>query len=53
MFKIIKDSGFKGLVGVDNQGGSFKIHDNNNRYLDDDAGILAARNIAVKAGQSM
>ena len=41
MCKIINDSGFKGWVSVEYEGGLLKMYGKDDKYLDDDAGVLA------------
>jgi sugar phosphate isomerase/epimerase len=52
MFKIIKDSGFKGWVSVEYEGGLFKMYTKDSKYLDDYAGTAATKNLVIKAGQN-
>ena len=52
MFKIIKDSGFKGWVSVEYEGGLFKMYTKDSKYLDDYAGTTATKNLVIKAGQT-
>jgi sugar phosphate isomerase/epimerase len=48
MFKIIIDSGFKGWVSVEYEGGLLKMYGKDNKYLDDDAGVLATKKLIDK-----
>jgi sugar phosphate isomerase/epimerase len=48
MFKIIKDSGFKGWVSIEYEGGVMKMYTKNDKYLDDDAGVLATKKLIEK-----
>ena len=48
MFSIIKDSGFKGWVSVEYEGGLLKMYSKDNKYLDDDAGVLATKKLIEK-----
>jgi len=48
MFKIIGDSGFKGWVSVEYEGGLIKMYAKDNKYLDDDAGVLATKKLIEK-----
>jgi len=50
MFKIIKNSGFKGWVSVEYEGGLFKMYTKDSKYLDDYAGVTATKNLVEKAG---
>ena len=45
MFKIITDSGFKGWVSIEYEGGLLKMYGKDNKYLDDDAGVLATKKL--------
>lgn len=51
MFKIIKQSGFKGWVSIEYEGGLFKMYTKDAKYLDDYAGTVAAKNLVEKAGR--
>jgi sugar phosphate isomerase/epimerase len=48
MFKIITDSGFKGWVSVEYEGGLFKMYTKDDKYLDNDAGVLATKKLIEK-----
>ncbi|HWW40341.1 TIM barrel protein [Pedobacter sp.] len=48
MFKIIKDSGFKGWVSIEYEGGLIKMYTKNDKYLDDDAGVIATKKLIEK-----
>jgi hypothetical protein len=50
MFKIIKNSGFKGWVSVEYEGGLLKMYTKDSKYLDDYAGVTATKNLVEKAG---
>lgn len=50
MFKIIKASGFKGWCSIEYEGGLFKMYTKSDKYLDDDAGVLATKKLVEKAG---
>lgn len=52
MFKIIKSSGFKGWVSIEYEGGLFKMYTKSDKYLDDDAGVLATKKLVEKAGMA-
>jgi sugar phosphate isomerase/epimerase len=51
MFKIIKDSGFKGWVSIEYEGGLFKMYTKDGKYLDDYAGTSATKALVEKAGR--
>jgi sugar phosphate isomerase/epimerase len=51
MFKIIKDSGFKGWVSIEYEGGLLKMYTKDSKYLDDYAGTTATKNLVEKAGR--
>lgn len=51
MFKIIKDSGFKGWVSIEYEGGLFKMYTKDSKYLDDYAGTTATKSLVEKAGR--
>ncbi len=48
MFSIIKDSGFKGWVSIEYEGGLIKMYSKDDKYLDDDAGVLATKKLIEK-----
>lgn len=48
MFRIINDSGFKGWCSVEYEGGLFKMYTKDDKYLDDDAGVLATKKLIEK-----
>lgn len=48
MFRIITDSGFKGWVSIEYEGGLIKMYAKDNKYLDDDAGVLATKKLIEK-----
>lgn len=48
MFRIIKDSGFKGWCSVEYEGGLLKMYAKDDKYLDDDAGVLATKKLIEK-----
>ncbi len=50
MFKIIKDSGFKGWVSVEYEGGLFKMYKPGSPYLGDYEGVAATKKLVEKAG---
>jgi len=51
MFRIIKDSGFKGWVSVEYEGGLFQLYTKDSKYLDDYAGTSATKALVEKAGR--
>lgn len=48
MFKIIKDSGFNGWCSIEYEGGVIKMYTKDDKYLDDDAGVLATKKLIEK-----
>jgi len=48
MFKIITDSGFKGWVSIEYEGGLLKMYSKDDKYLDNDAGVLATKKLIEK-----
>lgn len=50
MFKIIKDSGFKGWVSIEYEGGLFKMYKPDSPYLGDYDGVAATKKLVEKAG---
>jgi sugar phosphate isomerase/epimerase len=50
MFKIIKQSGFKGWVSIEYEGGLLKMYGKDGKYLDDYAGTTATKKLVEKAG---
>ena len=48
MISIIKASGFKGWVSVEYEGGLLKMYSKDEKYLDDDAGVLATKKLIEK-----
>jgi sugar phosphate isomerase/epimerase len=48
MFSIIKDSGYTGWISVEYEGGLIKMYTKNDKYLDDDAGVLATKRLIDK-----
>ena len=48
MFSIIKDSGFTGWVSVEYEGGLIKMYTKDDKYLDDDTGVLATKKLIEK-----
>ena len=49
MFKIIKDSGFKGWVSIEYEGGLFKMYKPGSPYLGDYEGVAATKALVEKA----
>jgi sugar phosphate isomerase/epimerase len=52
MFRIIKDSGFKGWISIEYEGGLFRMYAKDNKYLEDQQGILATKTLVEKAGRA-
>lgn len=50
MFRIIKASGYHGWVSIEYEGGLFKMYNRDSKYLDDDAGVLATKELVINAG---
>ncbi|MGZ3998987.1 MAG: sugar phosphate isomerase/epimerase family protein [Mucilaginibacter sp.] len=50
MFKIIKESGFKGWVSIEYEGGLFKMYKPDSPYLGDYEGVAATKKLVEKAG---
>jgi len=50
MFKIIKDSGFKGWVSIEYEGGLLKMYKPDSPYLGDYEGVAATKKLVEKAG---
>jgi sugar phosphate isomerase/epimerase len=50
MFKIIKDSGFKGWCSIEYEGGLFKMYKPDSPYLGDYEGVAATKKLVEKAG---
>lgn len=48
MFKIIKDSGFKGWISIEYEGGLLKMYSKDEKYLDDYAGTTATKKLIEK-----
>ncbi len=48
MFKIIHDAGYKGWVSIEYEGGLIKMYTKNDKYLDDDAGVIATKKLVEK-----
>jgi sugar phosphate isomerase/epimerase len=52
MVKIITDSGFKDWVSIEYEGGVIKMYSKDNKYLDDDAGVLATKKLIEKVASA-
>jgi sugar phosphate isomerase/epimerase len=52
MFKIIKDAGFKGWVSLEYEGGLMKMYSKDDKYLDDDKGVIATKKLVEKAAMA-
>jgi sugar phosphate isomerase/epimerase len=52
MFKIIKDSGFTGWASIEYEGGVMKMYSKDDKYLDDDKGVMATKKLVEKVGNS-
>jgi sugar phosphate isomerase/epimerase len=50
MFKIIKDSGFKGWVSIEYEGGLLKMYKPGSPYLNDYEGVAATKKLVEKVG---
>jgi sugar phosphate isomerase/epimerase len=50
MFKIIKDSGYKGWVSIEYEGGLFKMYKPDGPYLGDYEGVVETKKLVEKAG---
>ena len=48
MFKIIHDSDYKGWVSIEYEGGLIKMYTKDEKYLDNDAGVLATKKLIEK-----
>jgi len=48
MFNIITDSGFTGWVSIEYEGGLMKMYAKDEKYLDNDAGVLATKKLIEK-----
>ena len=48
MFTSIKDSGFKGWCSIEYEGGLIKMYTKDDKYLDDDAGVLTTKKLIEK-----
>jgi sugar phosphate isomerase/epimerase len=48
MFDIIKASGFSGWVSIEYEGGLIKMYTKDDKYLPDDAGVLATKKLIEK-----
>jgi sugar phosphate isomerase/epimerase len=50
MFRIIKASGYTDWVSIEYEGGLLKMYSQDEKYLDNDAGVLATKQLVLKAG---
>jgi len=50
MFKIIKSSGFRGWVSIEYEGGLFRMYAKSDKWLDNDAGVIATKKLVERAG---
>jgi sugar phosphate isomerase/epimerase len=48
MFRIIKNAGFSGWVSIEYEGGLLKMYAKDDKYLDDDAGVMATKRLIEK-----
>ncbi len=48
MFNIINAAGFKGWVSIEYEGGLLKMYSKDDKYLGDDAGVLAIKKLIEK-----
>ena len=53
MFTIIKNSGFKGWVSIEYEGGSFKMYKPDSPYLGNDDGVKATKALVEKVTAAM
>jgi len=53
MFKIIKDSGFTGWCSVEYEGGVMRMYKKDDKYLDDDQGVIATKKLVEKAAAAV
>jgi sugar phosphate isomerase/epimerase len=53
MFKIIKDSGFRGWVSIEYEGGLFKMYKPDSPYVGDYEGVAATKKLVEKAGAAV
>ncbi len=53
MFQIIKDSGFKGWVSIEYEGGLIKMYKPDGGYLGNDDGVKATKLLVEKAGAAV
>jgi sugar phosphate isomerase/epimerase len=49
MFRIIKKSGFTGWASIEYEGGLLKMYTKDDKYLGDYEGVIATKNLAIKA----
>ncbi|MES1216159.1 MAG: sugar phosphate isomerase/epimerase family protein [Bacteroidota bacterium] len=48
MFSIISKSGFSGWVSIEYEGGVIKMYSKDDKYLDDDGGVIATKKLIEK-----
>jgi hypothetical protein len=53
MFKIIKDGGFKGYVGIEYEGGIYNMFDPSAGYISDEEGVKATKALLEKVKREM
>ena len=53
MFRIIRDSGFTGWVSVEYEGGLFKMYSHDDKYLDDDKGVIATKELVERTVKAL
>ncbi|MBS1598858.1 MAG: TIM barrel protein [Bacteroidetes bacterium] len=53
MFKIIKDSGFTGWCSIEYEGGVMRMYKKDDKYLDDDQGVMATKKLVEKVGAAV
>jgi len=53
MFRIIKDAGFKGYVGIEYEGGLYNLYDPSSGYLSDSEGIKATKTLLERVRKEL
>ena len=53
MFKIIKDAGFKGYVGIEYEGGIMNMYNPTGGYLPDDEGVQATKTLLERVRKEL
>jgi sugar phosphate isomerase/epimerase len=53
MFRIIKDAGFKGYVGIEYEGGLFNLYDPSSGYFADNDGVKATKVLLEKVRKEL